>query len=463
MNMNELFIEGYDLPIALSKKESYELFIKMEQGDELARQKLIEHNVRLVIFEVRKHFSTVEHEKKELVSIGIIGLIKAIDTFDLSKKIEFATYASRCIDNEILMFLRKLKKHKDVDSLDKTIKRDKEGNDFKLEDIIKDDFDIVENYTDNETYKHIRKIVGELPYREQKIIMLHFGFIGGRVYKQDEIAKKLSLSQSYVSRLITKTVRQIGKQLEEIGAIELNSTSQRKKRTKKELKKEVKIEEKGETNMSRNLKTIYEYLSSYTKEQIDEVINNLTDKEKELIRKRYGEDLNNPIKSKLTDEERKEFYNYLIPRIKRALNKHNKPVQIKRFKKTKKKPTEESTQIQEEPIIDFKREQKEETKDEPITKEDYEKMIELLRSPSFSKMLKKHSAKEMMIITLKLGFIDGKCFTTQAISNFLGIEEQEIITITKNILLEYKDMVNNIFDGTIKMVKEKEEEKVFKK
>ena len=232
MNTDELFIDGYKLPKPLSKQEVYELLKKIKQGDELAREKFVEHNIRLVLYEVTGRFKSVEYDKKDLVSIGNVGLMKAITTFDTSKKVEFATYATRCIDNEILTFLRKLKKDQNVDSLDRTINHDKDGNELKIEDIIIDETDIVEEYTDNETHQIIRQIVKDLPDRDREIIMLHFGFYNDKTHTQKEIADMMSISRSYVSRLITKIVKKLGQQLQQKGVIELRMEGQRPK-TKK--------------------------------------------------------------------------------------------------------------------------------------------------------------------------------------------------------------------------------------
>lgn len=232
MNTDELFIDGHKLPKPLSKQEVYELLEKIKQGDELAREKLVEHNIRLVLYEVTGRFKSVEYDKKDLVSIGNVGLMKAITTFDTSKKVEFATYATRCIDNEILMFLRKLKKAQNVDSLDRTIIHDKDGNELKIEYTIIDETDIVEEYTDNETHQIIRQIVKDLPDRDREIIMLHFGFYNDKTHTQKEIADMMSISRSYVSRLITKIVKKLGQQLQQKGVIELRMEGQRPK-TKK--------------------------------------------------------------------------------------------------------------------------------------------------------------------------------------------------------------------------------------
>ena len=465
MGISNLFLDGYTIPKKLPKEEMYKLITKMSQGDLNARQTLIEHNIRLVIHQVQGRFNALDYDKRELVSIGILGLVKAIDTYNLSKKVEFSSYAIRCIDNEILMFIRKINKEKVVDSLDKPINGDDSGKEIKLEDTISSDVDVETSYENKEVYTIIRKIVYSLPEREREIIMLYFGFYNDKVYKQKEIAEKLNISRSYVSRLIDGIVNDIRLKLEELGIVE--SDFELRKRTKvivtpqPEIKKEEEIQEetKGEKPMSKKAKTIYEYFNTYSKEQIDKVISELTEEERQLVYKRYGNDLSNPIKTNLTTDEYKRFYGCIISKIKRKLNTKEKTTRRKTFK-TDQAPTTLKT-IQ--PIVEFNLEEKEEQVEEPITKEDYLKMLELLRSPKFSKMLNKYSAKEKMIISLKLGYIDGKCFSTNAISEFLDIPEQEIISLTHKVLLEYQKIINSIFEGTIKMVTEKQEEKVFKK
>lgn len=242
MNTDELFIDIHKLPKPLSKEEVYDLIDKMRQGNASARKKLAEHNIRLVLYEVKGKFKSVEYDKKDLVSIGNVGLMKAINTFDISKKVEFATYATRCIDNEILMFLKKIKKNKNVDSLDRTINHDKDGNELKVEDILSDDTDIAEEYSDNETYQIVRKIVNELPERDRDIVIMHFGFFDNKRYTQQEIAAKFKISQSYVSRLIYKIVKRLGSKLEAQELIELREKTERdsKKCSVKQKKKEKK-------------------------------------------------------------------------------------------------------------------------------------------------------------------------------------------------------------------------------
>ena len=223
MNTDELFIDANQLPKPLSKSQTYELLDKVKQGDEEAKKIIAEHNIRLVLYEVTTRFKYVEYDKKDLVSIGNIGLIKAITTFDKSRKVEFSAYTARCIDNEILMFLRKIKKDQNVDSLNKQIKHDKEGRELKIEDIISDTSNIIEDYEKKITYKSIQEIIKKLPNRDKEIIILRFGFYNNEVHTQEEIANMMSISRSYVSRLIAKIVKGIGQELKKNGIIELRS------------------------------------------------------------------------------------------------------------------------------------------------------------------------------------------------------------------------------------------------
>lgn len=173
------------LPLPLSKEEIHECFEKYRLGDLNARKKIINHNIRLVISEVKRKFSNTMYEENELISSGLLGLVKAVDTFDISRNLLFATYAVKCIDNEILMFMRNGKKWINDYSLEATINTDFDGKELKLEDVISDDScDLVLDYEKKEDYKIVRKIVEKLPERERLIIMMYFGFIDNKLYNQ---------------------------------------------------------------------------------------------------------------------------------------------------------------------------------------------------------------------------------------------------------------------------------------
>lgn len=229
MYYNELFIES-KLPNALSKQDSYKYLQKYHNGDKFAREILIKHNIRLVLYQVVKKFGNTQFEQKELVSIGIIGLIKSIDTFDITKCYEFATYATKCINNEILMFIRKNKKYINDSSLDSVVSINKDGEYLTILDTLTDDRkDFVSCYEDNLIYQIIRVIVSKLPKREKTIVMLYFGFKDNKIYSQCEIAEKLNLSQPYVSRLLNKTLEEITNYLVDNGLIEITNKIFRKR------------------------------------------------------------------------------------------------------------------------------------------------------------------------------------------------------------------------------------------
>ncbi len=223
MHINDWFIDDYKLPKPLSNDEINDLFKHVKEGSKNAKNKLAIHNIKLVLYEVTTKFKNADYDKDELVCIGNLGLVKAINTYDPSKGFEFSTYATRCIDNEILMFLRSLKKISNVDSLDTIIFKDKDSNELKLENIIGDDKDLIKESENDEIYLIIRQVVENLPERNKEIIKLYFGFYDNKVYSQTEIAKKFNLSRSHISMLISKTTEKIGKILESKGVIELHS------------------------------------------------------------------------------------------------------------------------------------------------------------------------------------------------------------------------------------------------
>ena len=197
------------LPEPLSK-EMEELYIeKMQQGDIYAKEQLIEHNLRLVVFLAKKYENTGV-DLEDLVSIGTIGLIKGIQTFQSGKNIKLATYASRCIDNEILMYLRKNKKTKTEISIDASLSLDGEGNELHLEDVLGTDADIVTREIEEASDKKIMlQEVMKLKPRDRDIIVLRYGLLGNDELTQKEVAEKLGISQSYISRIEKKVIKRL--------------------------------------------------------------------------------------------------------------------------------------------------------------------------------------------------------------------------------------------------------------
>lgn len=193
-------------PKPLSLQEEKELVIKHSKGDKNARKLLIEHNLRLVSHIVKKYSTAGDAD--DLISAGTIGLIKAVDSYSIDKNTQLSTYASRCIENEILMLLRLTKKHNCLVGLEESMGKDKDGNEISLADILANDDEDLNEEIDHVLLKEkISKIMKEnLPEREYQIICLRYGVEGKAAYTQREVAKKLGISRSYISRLETKAL-----------------------------------------------------------------------------------------------------------------------------------------------------------------------------------------------------------------------------------------------------------------
>ena len=205
---------GGSFPKPLSKKDEEYYLERLKEGDNEARNKLIEHNLRLVAHIIKKYYGT-KCEQDDLVSIGTIGLIKAINTFKPDKKIRLSSYASRCIENEILMHLRAVKKTERDVSLNETIDTDKDGNPLTLMDIMKVDDNILDELDMKLNSKKLGQyITEELNSREKTVIILRYGLNGKKPMTQKEIAKMLNISRSYVSRIETKALKTLRKRFE---------------------------------------------------------------------------------------------------------------------------------------------------------------------------------------------------------------------------------------------------------
>ena len=197
------------LPEPLSKEEEVDYVLKSMKGDVLAKNKLIEHNLRLVVFLAKKYENT-NIDLEDLVSIGTIGLIKGVNTYKLDKNIKLATYASRCIDNEILMYLRKNKKRRTEISFEDSLSYDQEGNELHLEDILGTEKDnVTKKIEDKELEKLLYKELDKLKERDKLIMILRYGLYNSLEYTQKEVAEKLGISQSYISRIEKKVIKRL--------------------------------------------------------------------------------------------------------------------------------------------------------------------------------------------------------------------------------------------------------------
>ncbi|MBQ3519509.1 MAG: RNA polymerase sporulation sigma factor SigE [Clostridia bacterium] len=202
------------LPAPLKSDEENDLIDRIAQGDNTAREPLIVHNLRLVVYIAQK-FDNTGVSQEDLVSIGTIGLIKAVNTFCPDKNIKLATYASRCISNEILMYLRKNGNLRNEISLDEPLNTDWDGNELHFSDVLTDPVQNLGSDLENEDDIHLlMQCVEKLPAREKEIITLRFGLFGNKEYTQKEVADLMGISQSYISRLEKKILKRLKKEIE---------------------------------------------------------------------------------------------------------------------------------------------------------------------------------------------------------------------------------------------------------
>lgn len=210
---NLYYIGGSDvLPPPLKGQQEQNALEALERGEEDAKQTLIEHNLRLVVY-IARRFENTGTNLEDLISIGTIGLIKAISTYRLEKNIKLATYASRCIENEILMHIRKISGQKAEVSLDEPINMDYDGNELLLSDILGTDDDIVTaKLEDDVDLQVLREALRELSGREREIVVMRFGLEGKTALTQKEVALKMGISQSYISRLEKRIMLKLRKE-----------------------------------------------------------------------------------------------------------------------------------------------------------------------------------------------------------------------------------------------------------
>ncbi|MCI6266936.1 MAG: sigma-70 family RNA polymerase sigma factor [Erysipelotrichaceae bacterium] len=340
--------------------------------------------------------------------------------------------------------------------------------------------------------------------REIEVLILRFGFNNREPMLLKEIGEKLNISGERVRQIEAQALRKIrnSKHIKELAEYmqdpdkSLQNIEFFRKKYKETgnsnktfLNEDEKTQGKEKKEMAK-LQTIYQYFKDYTKEEIDTMLEQLTEIEQTLVKLRYGEDLSNPVPRKLTTEQRNKFYGSLVPKMRRLLTNNrqrNKETNISKIEQkhqikeninnastdakeilnqTEKKvnssqsvmyPQANSLEHSNESISitptskDASNIQK---SNKNITKEDYEKFLELLRTPTFNQMMSTLTVKESVIISLKLGYIDGKYFQTETIAQFLGIESQEVIETTKKVLLLYKENINQFIDNAIEIVTE---------
>ncbi|MBR4230930.1 MAG: sigma-70 family RNA polymerase sigma factor [Bacilli bacterium] len=530
----------------LTREQEINIAKKVAQGDPKARALLVESNLRLVI-SIAKRYVNRGLLFQDLIGEGNMGLITAVDRYDVERGYKFATYATWWIRQAITRAIAdksrsiRIPVHKyekigiylkTIELLERKLNRDPslvdianemnlpiskvkelqslyqlstisintligDDEDTELEDFIPSSEDTPEDTIVNDSVQlQVRDLLERcnLKPREIAILKLRSGFDGKKPMTLEEVGAKFNVTRERIRQIEAKALRKLRlsrhtkplavymenpekalARIEEYRIRYRGAANQYKTFLKHD-----NIEKKKEDDekMPRKLQTLYQYFNDFTKEQVDTMLSQLSEEDSALVTLRYGEDLNNPIPGKLTKEESTRFYGSLIPKMKRLLYQITTGNKRKPRRKVEKviKPHPETTALTNDTEINqLPQESLTENKDEvqlikkpevseidetskvsenenvSFTKDDGLKLLELLRTPTFTQMMSVLSAKEAVIISLKLGYVDGKYFSTESIAAFLGVEESEVIETTRKVLLLYKDSINEFIDSVIKI------------
>ena len=495
----------------LTEKQEKALAVRISQGDQIAKKMFIEANLRLVV-SVAKRYLGRGLPFLDLIQEGNIGLMRAVDRYDYEKGFKFCTYATwwirqtitravmdksrvvripvhyyetmsafrKCVQDletrlsrqptiseiakemklSILEVSKLFQLKQDTASINFLISEDE---DTELIDMIPDITNLPEDtiVTESLTYQ-VKKLLEESNLTEKEIDILkkRYGFANQDIMTLNEIGEQYKVSRERIRQIeigaLTKIRR--SKQIENL--IEYATNPNQAIKNIQEFRKEYrtygskKYLEKEKKKVSK-LQTIYQYFNIYSKEQVDKAIEKLTDEERELIKLRYGGDLEHPVSTRLEANQKNKFYGNLIPKMKKILKDPNYHPSTRNRRRQQLENNLEK-EVVESISTEFLKEESMallplETTVKDWTKEECLKMLDLLRTPTFTEMMTTLSPKEAIIISLKLGYVDGKYFSTEVIASFLDIKESEVREAIKKILLLYKENINSWIDQAIQI------------
>ena len=302
MLYDEIFVSIDYLPKTLSSYETRELLIEAKNNDIEARNKLIEHNIRLVIYIVDKKFSHTYYSKKELVSIGIDAIFKAIENFDMDMKTEFSTFLYKSIINEILVYMKINKRTYKRLSTVSFYSPSKINEDSLLIDTLKSPMNLENDYINHVIYNYIDELVANLPGKKRDVIELYYGFNDNDEMTQVEVGKKLDTSRQNVNKLLKESIETLRSRLIKEGIVEVKVKKERKQAP---------------------YKSIYEYFKDYTKEEIDYAVSRLNNYYMELLKIKFWNDFDNQDNKILNKNDKKTFYESVVPKIKKLIKEKN--------------------------------------------------------------------------------------------------------------------------------------------
>lgn len=509
----------------LTLEEERKLAQRISKGDNYAREIFIESNLKLVV-SIAERYIGRGLSFLDLIQEGNLGLITAVNKYDVSRGLKFSSYATywirqaitraiadkgRNVRVPVYMYEKIGAYKKAVTNLEARLNRQPMINEIANEmglsipevtklHKLQSDAVSMNTLVGNDEYTElgnfipaseetpedvaivgnmqlqVRKLLEDcnLKPREIEVLMLRFGFNDREPMLLEEIGKKINITREGVRQIESRALMKIRrskhvKALAEymqnpdksLENIEFFREKYRETRNPhKAFLKELGQTQGKEKKEMAKLQTIYQYFKDYTKEQVDAMLEKLTEEERVLITYRYGEDLSNPTAGKLTKEQTNKFYGSLVPKMRRLLSNPNKERKPRKKEQELQKKESKSEYIPVASTIPIPSETQNDSKN--ITKEACETVLELLRTPTFNQMMSVLSVKEAIIISLKLGYVDGKYFSTESIAQFLGIEVQEVIDTTRKVLLLYKENINQFIDNAIEIVTEQPKQLVKK-